>query len=233
MTHRKRDRFSLHRHNLECTQFREFTVHHSPGSAPLVYRYKLKSSRELSCAATWSQSVKWAVERALSLGVAGKLITVFHRAPNRGSPHTSQGTKRAWTIDDAVWREVWSQAATFSVCNRSKSTQFRIVHRTPKTPVVKNKMEPVCHGRLFHLCCQKEHSTLVDAPTLKLWHEPFMECIPSDYVTRLLSSRLDAFYQTWVLDFQNRPSLPLFTGLNFFFLYSFLSCEQFCVLLLF
>ena len=86
------------------------------------------------------------VEKALSLQISKKCITVFYRALNSNSPLTSQTTKQAWekdlgiAIDDADWQEVWFQAMNISVCNRTKSIQFRIVHRTHITPVVKNKM---------------------------------------------------------------------------------------------
>lgn len=54
------------------------------------------------------------VEKAPSLQIGKKCITVFYRALNSSSL-TSQTAKQAWekdlgvAIDDAVWWEVWSQ----------------------------------------------------------------------------------------------------------------------------
>ncbi len=212
------------------------------------------------------------VEKALSLQIRKKCITVFYRALNSNSPHTSQTTKQAWekdlgiAIDDADWREVWSQAMNISVCNRTKSIQFRIVHRKHITPVVKNKMDasnsPLCWkcnsetGNYFHCLwsCMKlqgywssivneltaifglpirmdpmclilglpdhqitdsKHRRLFSiltfaarknillfwiknvAPTKKSWHNIVMDCIPSEYITCMLHSKIDAFYRVW------------------------------------
>lgn len=85
-------------------------------------------------------------------------LLFFYKALNSNSPLASQTTKGAWekdlgvAIDDADWQEVWSQAMNISVCNRTKSTQFGIVHSTHVTPVVKNEMDANVHG---HVCSYK------------------------------------------------------------------------------
>ena len=152
-----------------------------------------------------------------------------------------------------------------SVCNRTKSIQFRIVHRTHITPVVKNKMDsnisPLCWkcrsetGSYVHCLwsCVKLQSywssivieltiifgvpirmdpmclilglpddRITDskhiffnilsfaarkkillfwnknvAPTKKSWHNIVMDCIPSEYITCMLQSKIDAFYKVW------------------------------------
>lgn len=94
------------------------------------------------------------VEKALSLQIRKKHITVFYKALNSNFSPSTRNTKQAWekdlgvAIDDADWQEVWSHAMNISACNRTKSIQFRIVHRKHITPVVKNKIDtnysPLC-----------------------------------------------------------------------------------------
>lgn len=53
------------------------------------------------------------------------------------------------SIDDLHWQEVGIHAMEISICNRTISTQFRIVHRTHITPALNNKMDanasPLCY----------------------------------------------------------------------------------------
>lgn len=94
------------------------------------------------------------VEKALSLKIRKKYITIFYKVLISNSPHTSQSTKQAWekdlgvTIGEAEWRKIWCQAMNISVSNYTKSIQFKIVHRKHITPFIKNKMDatnsPLC-----------------------------------------------------------------------------------------
>lgn len=155
-----------------------------------------------------------------------------------------------------------------SVCNRTKSIQFRNVHRTHITPVVKNKMDanisplcwkcssetgnyihcfwscvklqrywssivneltaifgvpilmdPMClilglpngqiddskHRRLFDILTFAARKNILYilfwtknvAPTRRSWHNNVMDCIPSEYITCMLHSKIDAFYKVW------------------------------------
>ena len=94
------------------------------------------------------------IEKALSLQISKKRISVFYKTLSSHSPLTSRPTKHAWegdlgiSIDEVDWQEVWTRAMDISTCNRTRSIQFKIVHRTHITPVLKNKMDanasPLC-----------------------------------------------------------------------------------------
>lgn len=154
----------------------------------------------------------------------------FYRALNSNSPLTSQTTKQTWekdlsvAIDEADWQEVWPQAMNILVSNSTKSIQFRIVHRTHITPVVKNKMDanisPLCwkcnsetsnygriadskHRRLFNILTFAARKNILlfwtknVAPMKRSWHNIVMDCIPSEYITCMLHSKINAFYKVW------------------------------------
>lgn len=36
--------------------------------------------------------------------------------------------------DEATWLQIWKSANNISVCNRTKETQFRLLHRLQITP---------------------------------------------------------------------------------------------------
>ncbi len=46
-------------------------------------------------------------------------------------------------IDDVDWQEIWGHASNISICNLTKSIQFRILHHTHITPALKNKMDAI------------------------------------------------------------------------------------------
>ncbi|KAF3837673.1 hypothetical protein F7725_009441 [Dissostichus mawsoni] len=95
-------------------------------------------------------------------------------------------TKQAWerdldiTIDDLDWQEVWVYAGKISICNRTKSTQFRILHRTHITPALKNKMDtnasPLCSK------CNSETGNLIHC----FWSCVKLQCYWSGIVKELL-----------------------------------------------
>lgn len=43
-------------------------------------------------------------------------------------------------MDETTWAEVWQLAKDFSICNRTRETQFRILHRLQITPQLRHKM---------------------------------------------------------------------------------------------
>ena len=61
----------------------------------------------------------------------------------------------------------------------------------------------VKHKRLFNLLTFAARKNILlfwikDAsPSKKSWHNIIMDCIPCEYITRMLHSKLDAFYDTW------------------------------------
>ena len=212
------------------------------------------------------------VERILSLQFSTKLISIFYQALLANSSSTSHTTKQAWEkdfgilIDDVDWQEIWTYAKEISICNRTKSIQYRILHRIHITPALKNKMDatasplclkcktdtgnyihclwscvklqnywsdivselssifgvpidlnPMClllglpdghlrkteHKRLFNLLAFAARKNILlfwikdVAPCKKSWHNIIMDCIPCEYITCMLKSRLDVFYKTW------------------------------------
>ena len=88
------------------------------------------------------------------LQLSKKLISIFYQALLPNSSLTSHATKQAWetdigaVIEDFDWQEMWTYANEISVCNRTKSIQYRILHRIHITPALKNKMDaavsPLC-----------------------------------------------------------------------------------------
>lgn len=212
------------------------------------------------------------VERILSSQLPRKLVSIFYQALLASSPLTSHATKQAWErdlgilIDEADWQEMWTCAKAISVCNRTKSIQYRILHRTHITPALKNKMDatasplcfkckteignyihcfwscvklqnywcdvitdlsiifgvsvdlnPLClllglpdgrigkveHRRLFNVLAFAARKNILlfwikdAAPCKKSWHNIIMDCIPCEYITCMLQSKLDTFYKTW------------------------------------
>lgn len=88
------------------------------------------------------------VEDTLNTFTGKKSISVFYKTLTSTSPSSSLIVKLAWEndigtqIDPDVWCKIWEKASRISVCNRTKSIQFRILHRIHITPVLKNKMDP-------------------------------------------------------------------------------------------
>uniref|UniRef100_A0A8B9J7R7 Reverse transcriptase zinc-binding domain-containing protein n=1 Tax=Astyanax mexicanus TaxID=7994 RepID=A0A8B9J7R7_ASTMX len=105
------------------------------------------------------------VESVLSLQLPKMRINVFYKALTSNSPSTSQAIKLSWeedlgiTIDNPDWVKVWSYAGDISVCNRTKSTQLKLLHRAYITPALKNEWDatvsPLC------LKCATERGTYI------------------------------------------------------------------------
>lgn len=51
-------------------------------------------------------------------------------------------------IDETTWSEMWQRAKEISICNRTRETQFRILHRLQITPQLRHRMNP----RLTEMC---------------------------------------------------------------------------------
>ena len=94
------------------------------------------------------------IERVLSLQFSKKQISIYYNVLISNLPSSSHATKQAWEADlgveiiDCDWAEMWEYAKEISVCNRTKSIQFRILHRIHITPALRNKMDtntsPLC-----------------------------------------------------------------------------------------
>lgn len=242
---------------------------HNPGD---FYRYLQLRDFIIKDTTLQNNNSSSQIEKILSLRISKKCITAFYRTLSHNSPLTSQDTKRAWerdlgvTIDNSNWQEVWSHAKDISICNRTKSIQFRIIHRTHITPVLKNKMDstvsplcgkcksetgnyvhyfwscvklqrywsdivnelsvifgvtiqmdPLClilglpdahvtdrkHRRLFNILTFAARKNILlfwikdAAPTRKSWHNIILDCIPNEYITCMLYSKVDTFHKVW------------------------------------
>lgn len=45
-------------------------------------------------------------------------------------------------MDETTWAEIWQRAKEISICNRTRETQFRILHRLQITPQLRHRMNP-------------------------------------------------------------------------------------------
>lgn len=45
-----------------------------------------------------------------------------------------------FTMDETTWAELWQLAKEISICNRTRESQFRILHRLQITPRLRHKM---------------------------------------------------------------------------------------------
>lgn len=56
-------------------------------------------------------------------------------------------TSRDWNndlnmnVDEVVWERIWASANNISVCNRTRETQFRLLHRLQITPQFRHKLD--------------------------------------------------------------------------------------------
>ena len=70
------------------------------------------------------------------------------------SSRSSEYLRELWnkdfgiTMDETRWAEVWKVAKEISICNRTKESQFRILHRLQITPQLRHKMNP----KLTEMC---------------------------------------------------------------------------------
>ena len=59
------------------------------------------------------------------------------------------------------------------------------------------------HKRLFNLLTFAARKNILlfwikeATPSKKSWHNIIMDCIPCEYITCMLHSRLDTFYEVW------------------------------------
>lgn len=133
------------------------------------------------------------------------------------------------SIDEADWQEVWTRAMDISTCNRTKSIQFKILHRTHITPVLKNTMDanasPLCWK------CKAETGDYIHC---------FWSCVKLHLYWSDIVNELSAIFGVSILmdpmclmlglsdtriTFLSLPSLPLYPFFKFFkkcFIYLFI-----------
>lgn len=130
--------------------------------------------------------------------ILGRGYTELNHASNVDTDYLRQVWNRDFNlgIDEATWAKTWELAKEISICNRTRETQFRILHRLQITPQLRHRMNPnlteMCSKCQIEVGCYK-HCIWSCIHIEEYWHKV------TDKLSLIFGVNLDPDPQTMLL----------------------------------